>query len=78
MEMWKNHHIERQFMEGMTHLQVGWVWSNMQGGMHPFPHKGFDKKNKNMVLTTRDYLHKVKFVNYGVPCTGQVLKTHMI
>ena len=72
MEMWKEHHIERQYIEGITDLQVGWVWSNMQGGMHPFPHKGFDKQNKNMVLTTRDYLNKVKFVNYGVPCTGQV------
>ena len=44
---------------------VGFAWTNLQGGMHSYPHKNFDKPTKNMVLQGRNYLNNVSFINYN-------------
>ena len=67
MEMWGQAHLEKMMIGPRTH-NIGFAWTNLQGGIHSFPHKPFDKPTKNMVLYGRNYLNTVSFINYDNHC----------
>ena len=67
MEMWGQAHLPKMMIGPLTH-NIGFAWTNLQGGIHSFPHKPFDKPTKNMVLYGRNYLNTVSFINYDNHC----------
>ena len=71
MEMWGSAHLDKQFPMKDQSSNVAFAWSNLQGGMHSYPHKPCDKPTKNMVLYERNYIKNVHFENYGSQCGAE-------